>query len=294
MVWIDTRLGIIKKKDETKEIEMQSNKLLSFFLVLIIVLAVFMLNMTFAGKIPGTVLMVIRMILIALFFTTWRLFHRKKETHAKNLAFTLMVVNLAFFTVSFFTTDLWNLNLESAKGIALAKLSDGFIISLVLIFSFLIGGFKLKDIYLTTGKLALGLLIGFLSFILMGFLALNNPEQPIGSAFLIKNIFWVLLFVFSNAFMEELLFRGIFLKQLNGFLKPVWTIILTAIVFAAAHLQVTYTSDVLFFTGLVLILGLIWGLLMHYTKSIIASMLFHAGADLVIIIPIYSTFGVSI
>ena len=142
MVWIDTRLGIIKKKDETKEIEMQSNKLLSFFLVLIIVLAVFMLNMTFAGKIPGTVLMVIRMILIALFFTTWRLFHRKKETHAKNLAFTLMVVNLAFFTVSFFTTDLWNLNLESAKGIALAKLSDGFIISLVLIFSFLIGGFQ--------------------------------------------------------------------------------------------------------------------------------------------------------
>lgn len=273
---------------------MKSNKLLSFFLVLIIVLAVFMLNMTFAGKISGTVLMAIRIVLIALFFTTWRLFHRKKQTHAKNLAFTLMVVNLAFLIVSFFTAELWKLNLESAKGIAFAKLSDSFIIGLVLIFSFLIGGYKLKYLYLTKGRLALGLIIGFHTFFLMGYLAINNPEQPIESGFLSKNILWVLLFIFSNAFMEELLFRGIFLKQLNNFLKPVWTIILTAIVFAAAHLQVTYTPDVLFFAGIILILGLIWGFLMHYTKSIIASMLFHAGADLIIIIPIYSSFGVSI
>lgn len=273
---------------------MKTNKLLSFFPVLIIVLAVFILNMTFAGKISGTILMAIRIVLIGLFFTTWKLFNRKKQTHAKNLAFTLMVVSLAFFFVSFFTTDLWNLNLESAKGIALAKLSDSFFICLVLISSFLIGGYKLKDIYLTKGKFSLGLIIGFFIFILMGYLAINNPEQPIESGFLSKNILWILLFIFSNAFMEELLFRGIFLKQLNCFLKPVWTIILTAIVFAAAHLQVTYTPDVLFFTGIVLILGLIWGFLMHYTKSIIASMLFHAGADLMIIIPIYSSFGVSI
>jgi hypothetical protein len=58
-------------------------------------------------------------------------------------------------------------------------------------------------------------------------------------------------------------------------------------------MQVTYTPDVLFFVGLVLILGLLWGFLMHFTKSIISSWLFHAGADLMIIIPIYSTFGVS-
>ena len=87
--------------------------------------------------------------------------------------------------------------------------------------------------------------------------------------------------------MEELLFRGIFIKQLNNFLKPAWTIILTAIVFAATHLQVTYTPDVLFFALIVLILGVIWGFLIHYTKSIIASVLFHAGADLLIIVPTY-------
>lgn len=273
------------------DIEMKTNKILSFFTFLIIGLAIFMLNMTFAPKLSGTVLMSLRILLIALFFTTWRLLHRKKRTYTKNLAFTLMVVNLAFFIVSFSTPDLWNLNLESAKGIALAKLSDGLIISLVLIGSFLIGGYKLKDIYISKGRLDLGLIIGFLTFILFGLFAFMSAEQPIESAFISKNLGWILLFIFSNAFMEELLFRGIFIKQLNNFFKPVWTIILTAIVFAAAHLQVTYTPDVLFFALIVLILGVAWGFLIHYTKSIIASVLFHAGGDLLIIVPAYLSLG---
>jgi membrane protease YdiL (CAAX protease family) len=158
---------------------------------------------------------------------------------------------------------------------------------------YLVAGYKLKDIYIAKGRLSLGLIIGLLSFILMGFLALNNHEQHIDSVFLKRNILWILLFVFSNSFMEELLFRGIFLNQLNNLFKPYWSIILTAIVFAASHMQVTYTPDVFIFVGLVLILGLLWGFLMHFTKSIIVSMLFHAGADLMIIIPIYSTYGVT-
>ncbi len=273
--------------------ETKTQKLHSFLLILFILLAVFMLNMTYASKIPGTILMAIRITLIVAFYGLWRFFHTKKLEHAKTLSFTLMVVNLAFFFVSFFTVDLLNINLESAKGIAFAKLSDSFIISLVLISSFMLGGFKLKDIYIAKGILVSGLIIGLLSFTLMGFLALNNPEQKVDPIFIMRNLLWILLFVFSNAFMEELLFRGIFLKQLNVLFNPFWSIILTSVVFAVAHMQVTYTPDVLFFVGIVLILALIWGFLMHFTKSIIAPMFFHAGADLMIIIPIYSTFGVT-
>jgi len=288
------RFSILLIAQTEKITDMQFNKLSSFFIALIVVLAVFMLNMTFAGIMPANVMMISRVVLIFLFFIIWRLYRRKKQTNVKNMAFILMVINLAFFVVSFFTAVFWDLNLQSPKGIALAKLNDGFIISLVLILSFLFGGFKLKDIFIAKGKLSLGLITGIITFSIMGFLALNNPQNPINSEFLVKNIFWILLFIFANAFMEELLFRGIFIKQLNNFLKPVWTIILTAVVFAAAHLQVTYTEDVLFFSAIVLILGLIWGFLMHYTKSIIASVLFHAGADLMIIIPVYSSFGVSV
>jgi len=273
---------------------MKTKKLLSFFTILLIGLATFMLNITFAGKISGTMLMIIRIVLIVLFCTAWQVFQRRKLINAKNLAFIFMVINLAFFIVSFFTAELWNLNLNNAEGIALMKFSDGFIISFVLIGSFLIGEYKLEYIYLSKGKLALGLLIGFLTFILFGLFALLSNKQSIEPAFISKNLVWILLFVFSNAFMEELLFRGILIKSLNNFLKPVWTIVLTAIVFAAAHLQVTYTPDVLFLALIVLILGLIWGYLIYYTKSIIASVLFHAGGDLLIIIPAYLSISATI
>ena len=92
--------------------------------------------------------------------------------------------------------------------------------------------------------------------------------------------------------MEELFFRGIFLKQLENFLKSVWGIILTSIVFAAAYLQVTYVPNVLFLAEIIFILGIIWGFLLYYTKSITASALFHAGTDLMIIIPIYLSLGI--
>lgn len=272
---------------------MKTKKILTFFSVLLIVLAVFFLNMTFISKIPGRLLMSIRIGLVLLFFAAWIFFKWKKQAHFKNLAFTLMVINLAFFIVSFFTADLWNLNLETARGIALIKLSDSFFICLVLIIPFLLGGYKLREIYLTKGRLSMGLIIGLISFILMGYFALNTLEQPIESNFIKRNILWILLFIFSNAFMEELLFRGIFLKQLNDLFTPFWAIFLTAFVFGAAHLQVTYTSDTIIFSGIVFLLGLAWGFLMHYTKSIIASFFFHAGADLLIILPVYSSFGVT-
>jgi len=272
---------------------MKTNPLLSFFAILIIALAIFLLNMTFAPKIPKTTIMALRIALIVLFYIVWRVLARKEETSVKNIAFTIMVINLAFLIVSFFTIDLLGIKLGSPKGIALAKLSDSVIISFVLIISFVIGGFKLKNIYLTKGKFALGFIIGIISFILMGYLAFITTKQPIGSEFLRNNLVWIFIFVFSNGFMEELLFRGIFLNQLNNFLKPAWTIVLTSIVFACAHLQASYTPDVLFFTGITLILGMIWGFLMHYTRSIIASMLFHSGSDLMIIVPIYYSLGVT-
>jgi len=271
---------------------MKIKKPLSFFLILFITLAIFMFNYPFAADIPGRILIPVRIGLIVLFCLAWRFFHKNKQIHAEYFSFSLMLVNLAFLII-YYTIDLWNINIESSKGIALAKLNDSFFICFILIFSFLLNGYKLKDIYLAKGRLGAGLIIGFLSFLLMGFLALITSGQAVESEFIKRNLAWILLFVLSNGFMEELLFRGIFLKELNKIFKPFWSVILTAIVFAAAHMQVTYTPDVMVFVGICLILGLIWGYLMHYTRSIIASALFHAGADLMVILPIFSGLGIS-
>jgi membrane protease YdiL (CAAX protease family) len=272
---------------------MKTSRTGAFFLAFLLILGVFLLNMTFAGRLSSGVLLLTRVLLTAVFAAGILVFRMVRNDHARKLSFILMTVNLAFLVVSFFTTGFWGIDLQTPAGIAYAKLSDSVIISLVLLAMFFLGGYRPKDVYLATGRLVPGLIIGILAFILMGFLAMNNPDQPLEAGFLRSNLLWILVFVFSNAFMEELLFRGILLKPLGGFMKPVWAIVLTSVVFAAAHLQVTYTPDVLFFAGITLVLGLIWGWLMHFTRSLIASVLFHAGADLIIIVPIFNSLGAS-
>ena len=264
-------------------------KTLEFFAILIIMLAV---TMTLFTPIPNNIKLIIRVIFIILFLISWGFFYKKNLITAKDLTFAFLALNLAFLIVSFFTSDFLGLQMENSKGLALSKLSESLIISLVLILSFIFGGYKLKSIYLTKGRLIPGLIIGILVFVVFGYLAIYNPQQRIELNFLRKNFVWILIFVFANGFMEELIFRSIFLKKLNQYMKPVWSIILTSICFAAPHLTFNYTPDVFYFFGIVFVLGMICGYAMYYTRSIIAPMLIHAGADLLIILPIFISYGV--
>ena len=269
---------------------MKASKILESFMILIIMLAV---SMTLFTPIPYNIKLIIRITLIVIFFITWGLLYKKNLTTAKDLTFTLLILNLAFFIVSFFSSAFWNLQMESSKGFALSKLSDSLIISLVIILSFMFGGYKLKSIYLAKGRLILGISVGIIFFIVFGYLAINNPQFKMEADFLKENYPWILIFVFANGFMEELIYRGIFLKKLNQVMKPVWSIILTSICFATPHLTVNYAEDIFFFFGIVFVLGMITGFAMYYTRSIIAPMLIHAGADLMIILPVFASYGVT-
>jgi membrane protease YdiL (CAAX protease family) len=268
---------------------MRTSKIFTFLLVFLVMLVV---CMTLFSLKPGNIRLIIRIILIAIFYASWRWFHKKEFTDLKNLAFAFIVLNLAFLVVTPFTTEFWHLKGDTSKGFALSKLSDSLIISGVLILSFIIGGYKLKSIYLTKGRLIPGLIIGMILFIVFGYLAINNPQAKMEPAFLRNNFVWIHVFVFANSFMEELLFRGIFLEKLNCFFKPVWSVILTSVCFAATHLVANYSPNVLFFSGIVFVLGMMCGYAMQYTRSIIAPILIHAGADLMIIVPIFATYGV--
>jgi membrane protease YdiL (CAAX protease family) len=270
--------------------KMKTKKTFTFLVVLLVMLAV---CLTLFSPMPGNIKLIIRIIFLSIFFSLWRWFHKKGLEDLKNLAFAFMVLNLAFLIVTVFTPEFWHLKLDTAKGIALTKLSDSVVIGSVLIVSFIIGGYKLKSIYLTKGHLIYGLVTGIIIFTLLGYLALNNPQQKPEPGFLQRNFVWILVFVFANSFMEELIFRGIFLERLIIWFKPVWSIILTSVCFAVPHLIVNYSPNVLFFTGIVFILGMICGFAMYYTRSIIAPMLIHAGADLMIIIPIFASYGVT-
>jgi membrane protease YdiL (CAAX protease family) len=98
---------------------------------------------------------------------------------------------------------------------------------------------------------------------------------------------WMLVWAFANSLMEELWFRGIFLKKLQPFLGTAATCIATSLVFSLLHAGATYISplEAIGFALIVFGLGLVNARVMLKTDSIIGSLLFHVGYDLLVIIP---------
>jgi len=94
----------------------------------------------------------------------------------------------------------------------------------------------------------------------------------------------MLIFVLANGFMEELLFRGLFLRKFEPFLGATASNLLTAIVFTLAHMQVGYVApaEILKFLAIIFPLALAFGYVMQKTDSLWGSALFHAGSDLLI------------
>jgi membrane protease YdiL (CAAX protease family) len=268
-------------------------KNIKFYIYLLVFISMLLVCMTLFSPFPGNIKLLIRILLLTLSFIAWRIFKKRDLSRASLIAFAFLALNLAFLIVTPFTSSFWNLDIQTPKGFALSKFSDAAITGIVLISTFIIAGYSLKSIYLTRGKLIAGLITGMLFFVIFGYFAMNNPQQKPAPGFIEKNWHWILMFVLSNGFMEELIFRGIFLDKLNLLFKPHLSVFMTSVCFAAPHLMVNYQSNVLLFSGIVFILGMICGYAMHLTRSIIAPALIHAGADLMIIIPVFAAYGVT-
>lgn len=186
--------------------------------------------------------------------------------------------------------QLFNINLDSASGIALAKLSQCVLRVFPLLILIKLAGGSRQSIYLVKGRLGLGLVIGGVAFAIFAIVAygpwIGDDEIM---AKLLPLTPWVLLFIFANAIEEELLFRGLFLKKFEGFFNRHTANLLTAVVFTFVHIQVTYVEDILQFLLIVFPLGLAFGYLMQKTNSIWGSVVFHAGADLLVIVTLFAT-----
>jgi membrane protease YdiL (CAAX protease family) len=91
--------------------------------------------------------------------------------------------------------------------------------------------------------------------------------------------------------MEELWFRGVFLRSYEAVIGRTATILVTSLVFGWSHVYAAYD-----FPGGGLALGLVtFGLgavsaySVYRTDSLIGAILFHAGYDLLIILPVLAT-----
>ncbi len=82
--------------------------------------------------------------------------------------------------------------------------------------------------------------------------------------------------------------QGSIFKKFETFLGAWPSNILTAFVFAASHVGVSYTPVLFIFLGMTFALGLAWGYVMQKTNSIIGSALFHAAMDITIVLGAFS------
>ena len=155
-----------------------------------------------------------------------------------------------------------------------------------------LGGLDLKSLYIQRGKLRLGLIIGVSTFVLAAAGAI-----PMATLFNAQNLTisrilpwvpWLLFYVLANAAMEEVLFRGVFLKKLTPFVGKFVANLLVAIVFTLIHGFTSYSADNLLFVAILFPLALVWGWVMQKTDGVWGSILFHAGMDIPIMLGIFS------
>jgi membrane protease YdiL (CAAX protease family) len=116
------------------------------------------------------------------------------------------------------------------------------------------------------------------------FLLAANQNQDIET--LLQKLPWLIVFSIANGFMEELWFRGLFLKRLQPHIGAWGAVWLTSIWFGFLHVFAVYVSGI----GAVIVgiltfsLGIVFALVIQKTKNIWGAGLFHAASDIQMLI----------
>lgn len=257
---------------------------------------VFALTMTFVPVLPMWGNYAARVGFLAIFGTLWWVARDGDRLSRFRPVFFAYFTAVLALSLGFFFGDwalkLFRLTTQTPAGIAVAKFSQACVIVFGVLVMVRLCSEKLSSLYIRRGRLLLGLSVGLIAAAVCFAFSLHQPgTQGLGASRLWAMSPWILLFVVSNGFMEELLFRGLFLGRYKPLIGRWPAIFSTALAFALAHMQVKYAPDVLTFLVVVLGLSIAWGWLIEKTDSLWGSALFHAGADLLIIVPIFKTFA---
>ena len=98
---------------------------------------------------------------------------------------------------------------------------------------------------------------------------------------LVARLPWALLFSLTNGLMEELWFRGLFLRRFADLVGAGGAIVVTALVFTVSHAASSYMNpaEAVMFQIILLPMALLFGFLMHRTDNVWGAALYHAGSD---------------
>ena len=181
---------------------------------------------------------------------------------------------------------------DTVPGIALCKLIESILIVVPVLLVARAGGMTPSDLYLQKGKSKPWLVTGLTAFVVFTALfLLRTFGQGLTGSQLLVLAPWTLIFIFANSFMEELHFRGLLLRPFGELLGPHASNLCIALFFTLVHAPVQYTPDIALFLSIVFVLAITWGYLIQKTEALWGSVLFHAGADLMIVVGIYEAYG---
>lgn len=170
-------------------------------------------------------------------------------------------------------------------GLTLGKLFDVVAVVLPMLLLPRLAGEDFGALYLQRGRLGRSLLLGllvsaatFIPFVLLGGLA---SVRSVDTAIVVAALPWITIFALANSFMEELWFRGLFLRKYQVFLGTAGALWLTALSWGLFHLVADYFSggQLVMFVAVDVLLGLAYGWITQRTDTLWGAVLAHAAAD---------------
>jgi len=241
----------------------------------------------------------------ALFLALSGIMRRSQRFHAcSGIPLALFIASFANALSSHlgnWLADLLPQAASAAEGLAVDKLSESVtVVVSILLLTRLMGG-DLGSIFLKKGDLRRGMRFGVVSFAIFAaifaVIAVLQSSAPLRQgltamgvplAAIVAASPWILAFCFANSLMEELWCRGIFLGKLSPVLGATASVVVTALVFGLLHAGAAYITPAerVVFPAVAFVLGLVNGFVMLKTDSIWGSVLFHAGYDLFVILPL--------
>ncbi len=237
-----------------------------------------------------------RLILIAVLFSVSQYTRRKPQPQKYWLVlyglFILITASSLDYISGSYLIERIGITDATPMGWAIQKVNEFVVIVGTVLILNKLGGLDLKALYIQRGKLKLGLIVGVGTFLLAAVgaipMAALFDAQNLTISQIIPWVPWILIFVLANAAMEEILFRGLFLKKLTPLVGKFIANLLIAIVFTLIHGFTSYSADNMIFLAVLFPLALAWGWIMQKTEGVWASILFHAGMDIPIMLGIFS------
>jgi membrane protease YdiL (CAAX protease family) len=223
---------------------------------------------------------------------------RRSERYEKywQILFGLFIMALAVsvdYYCARFLLDFMNVDGNTPEGYVILKLNDCVVVAATIVLLTRMSGGTLGSLYIQKGRLWLGLTIGSIALGIAIAGSVPASEFLFGARDLrlerVASLMpMIAVFVLANATGEELLFRGLFLQKLEPFFGKFASNFMVALVFTALHGMVTYASGQFTFLAVTFPLALAWGYVMQKTEGVWGSILFHAGADIPIMLGIFS------